>query len=283
MPRMKARTEQWLIGGVFAGIALILIVIAWLRYEREPEPEAPAAAPAAEEKPAGPRHPVRPPIDATPSSGERLVPLPPLADSDRFFALELGNVLGESLEKQLADEAVIEKFVATVDNLPRDKLAERLRPIGKVPGDFTVLESEDGERYAFSPDNDRRYDALVSMFTAAPTAEMVDLYRRFYPLFQEAYVNLGYPDGYFNDRVIEVIDHLLETPAPDDRPGLVRPHVLYEYADPALESLSSGQKAMLRLGGEHRTAVEAKLRELRSALADSESPPAAEPAEPTGP
>lgn len=277
---MKARTEQWLIGGVFAGIALVLIVIAWLRYERTPEPEEPAAAPVTETEaePEGPRHPVRPPIDAQPSASDRLVPLPPLADSDKFFALELGDVLGESLEKQLANEAVIEKFVATVDNLPRDKLAERLRPVGKVPGDFAVAESADGERYAWSPDNERRYDALVGMFTAAPTTDMVDLYRRFYPLFQEAYVNLGYPDGYFNDRVIEVIDHLLETPDVETPPDLVRPHVLYQYADPKLESLSSGQKAMLRLGSDHRAAVEEKLRELRSALADSASPRETEPA-----
>lgn len=263
---------------MFAGIALVLIVIAWLRYEREPAPEAPAAAePAAVAEPEGPRHPVRPPIDAEPSASERLVPLPPLADSDRFFSLELGNVLGDTLEAQLADEAIIEKVVATVDNLPRDKLSERLRPIGKVPGDFTAAETADPERFAWSPENDARYDALVTLFTSASTADILDLYRRFYPLFQEAYVNLGYPDGYFNDRVIEVIDHLLETPEPGGSPGLVRPHVLYQYADPALESLSSGRKALLRMGSEHRAAVKAKLRELRSALADTGAPAVDEP------
>ena len=44
------------------------------------------------------------------------------------------------------------------------------------------------------------------------------MYKQYYPLFQQAYVDLGYPEGYFNDRLVEVIDHLLATPG-RDRPG----------------------------------------------------------------
>jgi hypothetical protein len=46
----------------------------------------------------------------------------------------------------------------------------------------------------------------------------------------------------------------------------VQPSVLYKYADPKLESLSSGQKLLIRMGPENETAVKAKLRELRAAL-----------------
>ena len=42
--------------------------------------------------------------------------------------------------------------------------------------------------------------------------QLASIYVRYYPLFQEAYEELGYPGRYFNDRVIEIIDHLLQTP-----------------------------------------------------------------------
>jgi hypothetical protein len=42
--------------------------------------------------------------------------------------------------------------------------------------------------------------------------------------------------------------------------------VLYEFADPKLESRSAGQKALIRMGRDNATAVKDKLRELRSVL-----------------
>jgi hypothetical protein len=87
-------------------------------------------------------------------------------------------------------------------------------------------------------------------------------------LFQSAYTELGYPDAYFNDRLVEVIDHLLETPEPAGPVALVRPHVLYEYANPDLESLSSGQKLMLRMGNEHMVRIKKMLGELRQLITD---------------
>ena len=99
------------------------------------------------------------------------------------------------------------------------------------------------------------------------TEKIVAFYRRHYALFQEAYVRLGYPNGYFNDRLIEVIDHLLAAPEPKGPLRLKQPKVLYEFADPELESLSAGQKMMLRIGAENRAKVKARLSELRAALA----------------
>lgn len=93
-----------------------------------------------------------------------------------------------------------------------------------------------------------------------------ETYRRFYPLFQESYVRLGYPDGYFNDRAVEVIDHLLATPEPKDPIRLVRPHVLYEFADAELEALSSGQKLLLRMGSKNAASIKRVLKEFRALI-----------------
>ena len=41
---------------------------------------------------------------------------------------------------------------------------------------------------------------------------LVAAYVQLYPLFQAAYQELGYPHGYFNDRLVQAIDDLLATP-----------------------------------------------------------------------
>lgn len=44
------------------------------------------------------------------------------------------------------------------------------------------------------------------------TTPAVALYVRLYPLFQQAYEELGYPGRYFIDRFVAVLDQLLSTP-----------------------------------------------------------------------
>ena len=66
--------------------------------------------------------------------------------------------------------------------------------------------------------------------------QLRNVYFRFYPLFQQSYQNLGYPNGYFNDRLVQVIDMLLATPQPTGPIELVRPNVMYTFADPTLEA-----------------------------------------------
>ncbi len=252
-------------------LALAIAGAAWyFRAQLLPQPEPPAPpppAPAVDDSAAeaSPRHPLPPPA-AKPQRGE-LVELPPLDDSDAYFLLEMADLFGPDFEVLLQKEAIIDKIVATVDNLPRSRVAEKVRPVGRLAEPFRVVSAVgDGPVYV-SPESYLRYDPLVSQLTAADVDAVVDTYQRFYPLFQQSYERLGYPGGYFNDRVIEVIDHLLATPEPGEPIRLVRPHVLYEYADPELEALSSGQKLMLRMGGGNATAVKNTLRELRDKLA----------------
>ncbi|MDX1499287.1 MAG: DUF3014 domain-containing protein [Woeseiaceae bacterium] len=258
------RTNWWVAAVVVVAIGLA----AWYFLGRE-APVAPVAtpAPAAAEAPApaGPRHPL--PAPAAGVDDAALTPLPPLDDSDGYFALEIGNVLSRDIDELLADSNLIEKFVTTVDNLPRARIAERVRPLRPLPSEFRAGDTDSADEFVLAAENYRRYDALVAMVTAADLEAVVDTYRRFYPLLQEAYVGLGYPDGYFNDRVIEVIDHLLETPVPEEPVRLVRPHVLYEFADPELESLSSGRKMLIRMGPDNAAALKAVLAKLRDRLA----------------
>lgn len=257
-------------------VALLLVAaaagLAWFFWDGgvAPTAEPPAVEqpmPEVAAEPAEPLHPVEP-LDVSPGEGE-LVELPPLEESDSYFALALIDIFGADIEALLADEALIDKSVATVDNLSRSRVAEKIRPLGRLSGNFVVTAAGENGPLYLSEENYPRYDPLVNMVTGADLDDMVATYRRFYPLFQEAFAQLGYPDGYFNDRVVAVIDHLLETPQPEEPIRLVQPHVLYQFADPDLEALSAGQKLLLRMGPERAGRIRTVLRDLRARIAQS--------------
>ena len=257
---------KWLIALLVAAAAAALAWFLWDDFKPPPQPATvPQQAPIAETGPAEPLHPVEP-LSITPGEGE-LVELPPLAESDSYFALALVDLFGPDIEPLLADEALIDKTVATVDNLTRGRVAEKIRPLGRLPGNFVVTAAGDTGPFYLSPENYSRYDVLVNMLSGADLDELVATYRRFYPLLQEAFTQLGYPDGYFNDRVVAVIDHLLATPEPAEPIRLLQPHVLYEFADPQLEALSGGQKLLIRMGPDHISQVKAVLTEVRTRIA----------------
>ena len=159
----------------------------------------------------------------------------------------------------------------TVDNLPRSKTAVERRPVKATPGGTLVVTS--GDEITLSEENYARYAPFVSLVQSTDAKQLSTLYFHYYTLFQEAYENLGYPDKYFNDRLVEVIDNLLATPAPKGPVKLTQPRVFYEYADPALESLSAGQKVLLRMGNANAAQMKKKLREFRALIAKGPPPP----------
>jgi hypothetical protein len=66
--------------------------------------------------------------------------------------------------------------------------------------------------------------------------------------------------------MVTVIDMLLATPQITGPIQLVRPNVMYVFADPKLEALPAGQKVLIRMGADNAAAVKAKLMELRATI-----------------
>ncbi len=220
-----------------------------------PPPPASAAAPA-------PAPVVQHYAVATPASAESL---PPLAGSDPTVLDALKKIFGpDAAAKLLVPESIVRNLVATIDNLPRDHLSARVSPVHPPQGVFKATGRDDSLTVA--ADNGARYAPYVSAFEATDPSTVIAVYLRLYPLFQQAYIDLGFPNGYFNDRLVEVIDHLLAAPEPKAPVKLTVPHVLYEFADPDLEARSSGQKLMMRLGPDNEARVKAKLRAYRKEL-----------------
>ncbi|HBC52211.1 MAG TPA: DUF3014 domain-containing protein, partial [Stenotrophomonas maltophilia] len=115
--------------------------------------------------------------------------------------------------------------------------------------------------------NGARCAPYVQAFTALDPGATSTAYKRFYPLIQQAYVDLGRPDGYFNDRLVAVIDNLLDTPELAQSPVVQRDERgRYRFVDPTLQSRSIGQKALLRMDAAQARAVKQQLRAIRSAI-----------------
>ena len=224
---------------------------------RYPIPETPPAPPAAEPATA-------PEADRQPLAGQAS-PLPPLDDSDARVHGELARLFpGQRIAEQLNLDRIVRRFAVTVDNLPGAKLPRKQLSTRPVPGRFGV--SGEGDTLYLSPGNFSRYTPFVQLVENVDTEPLVSLYVEIYPLFQQAYEELGYPSAYFNDRLIDVIDHLLDTPDINEPVRLVRPKVLYQFADPQLEALSAGQEILIRVGPDNASRLKAKLRDLRAAL-----------------
>ncbi len=258
--------RQKLLAAIAAVALVVIAAVVYYENRKSHAPEEPLAPPAAARQPPEPA--IRNPVPEVPAE----TPLPALKESDGPFRDSLSGVVGRDAVSQfLAPNDVIRRIVVTVDNLPRKKVAVERRPILPTGGTFATSGSE--ESLTLSPNNYARYAPLVRLVEAADANQLAALYFRYYPLFQRAYEDLGYPNAYFNDRLVEVIDDVLATPHVNGPIKLVQPRVFYEFADPALEAKSAGQKLLLRMGTENAAAIKAKLTEIRNIIVSKKPAP----------
>ena len=238
---------RWIIGGA---VLVAVAIGAWFWLKREPAPEAPPAPPPAAAAPAI-KNPIVTPDDIDPN----------LSATEQVATL-IGTPRFESL---FVPDDFVKKVVATVDRLARSDVAARMNPAKPPAGDFAT--AGEGDSIVLGAANFARYAPWIELVDSLDAQATAALYKRLYPQFQAAYENLGNPDAYFNDRVVEVIDHLLSAPEAPATIALVRPNVFYEFADPALEARSAGRKLLLRMGPGNAARVKAKLREIRGLIA----------------
>lgn len=267
--------------GSTATIVIVLLIAAgaaWWFWGRTPPPPAavPVAAAPAEPpippapEPTGPQNPV----DALQAPDAAL---PALAASDRYVLDALVALLGRGpVASLLQTDGFAGRVVATADNLTRPQAAARLWPVQPSTSQFQVEGS--GNTKTIAAANAKRYGAVLSLAESVPMDRLARLYAGLYPLFQQAYEELGYPRGYFNDRLVAVLDHLQQAPEPQGplRVQLTevkgeladpRPWVRYEFADPDLQALSSGQKILVRMGPANERRAKALLAAFRQQIA----------------
>lgn len=251
------RRLSWWVWVLLAVLALIVAgVIYYLMQDHEPGiARAPAAPPpVASAAPQARKPDIRHPVPR--ADGEPDKPLPPLDQSDEPLGERLASLLGnKAFDDFINPKELVRRVVVTVDNLPRKAVPMRMRVVKQAPGQFSS-----------GAQNAARYDDQVKLFQSLDAHKLVQVYVRFYPLLQSAYSELGQPDAYFNDRMVEAIDDMLAAPELSETPQLVQPKVWFQYAEADLEGRSAGQKIMMRIGPANEAKVKAKLRSIRSEL-----------------
>lgn len=240
-----------------AAIAVIIVgVVVYTQFmggEPEPEPAPPPPPPpAVVEEPAP--EPERPSIV-----------VPPLDESDEpLRALLEGLSAHPRLADALATDGIARAFVTAVV-----AIANGESPAG------TLRYLEPDERFAIAeregmvvidPASFERYTWITGVFSSLDAAGAAELYNQLEPLFNEAYREIGFPDGNFRDALDAAMNRIASTPVPEGYVEIRRGNVLWEFRDPALESLSPAQKHLLRMGPANARLVQSKIREVQAAL-----------------
>lgn len=276
MQKEKTTVWPWVLGVLLVGGVAVLLLRDRFSSGSESAPAAPspvAAAPAqalpaaaaegAPEAAAAIQHPLDTRLQADPA-------LPALADSDAPALQALGALFpGDALLAPLLRDFVIARLVGHINLLDRSSVPPTALAARPLAGELQVEQRADGVEDAqqIAAGNAARYAPFVAAFTAADADAVANSYRRFYPLVQQAYADLGHPDAYFNDRLVAVIDHLLASPEPARPLAVVRDERgRYRFVDPALQSRSVGQKLLLRMDAAQAAAVKRQLRAIRAAI-----------------
>lgn len=270
-------------------IVLVLALAAWYLFSvKTPEVEQPpVAAPPIPQQPTEPMKPAE--VAPEPAAEETApeiappveeeTPLPALAESDAAAVERLAELAGEApLTDYIVGDAVIPRIVATVDALDGRQVPGVIQAVRGPGGEFlatrderpeAVIRNEAGDpipQYVVDPANYQRYSVYVEMLEAMDPGDLASAFRNYQPLFEKAFSQMGYPEGDFGQRLRSVIDDLLVTPEPPRPLRLIKPEAYFLYADEELESLSAGQKVLLRMGPDNAARVKDRLRAFRDAL-----------------
>lgn len=251
---------------VAAGVYLVRMAMRPAASEANPSVNVPVPSSSAPVSAASTaiQHPIAQ-AESSPASASTAA-LPALVDSDASVLDALATLAnGGDVRALLVPGQIISRVVATVDALPRHSMGSSyLLPLHTPKGSMQT-EQANGVTL-IGAGNTGRYDPYMTVLESVDPHALVAWYKHNYPLFQQAYRELGYPRGYFNDRLIAAIDDMLAAPELHDPIAVTRSGPRYVFVDPRLQSLSNGQKLMVRLGSANETQFKAKLRMIRSLL-----------------
>ncbi len=222
----------------------------------------PAELPPAEDIPRSPA-PVSEAADQT--SEPVAPPLPPLEESDSLMREQLAAAgMGAELDQLEAEDNLIQLGTALIDGFSRGVVQYKLLPLKRPSQPFGVV--IEGQRLYMDSAAYARYDEYAEAISALDTQALVGTFHRMRPLYEQAYAQLGLDPEAFDNAVIRMLDHVMQTPEIDQPIELTRKSVMYQYADPQLEQLSPVQKQLLRMGPQNLRRIKEQAATLRAGL-----------------
>ncbi len=196
-----------------------------------------------------------------------LPPLPSLDDSDKL-ALEKASQLSwlPNYTTALISKDMLRNFVTFIDNLSKGNLATKFTPLKRPKQKFLVRESE--QKLFLDETSYKRYTPYIDIINSLNIELALEHYQRLMPLIDEAYMELGYESGAFNQTLIDAIEMMLAAPVIRQPIELVAPSVMYKFKDQELEELPAAQKLMLRMGPDNTTQLRPKLQQIQITLSE---------------
>jgi hypothetical protein len=234
------------------------------RIRIQPETPPPAVADTEVEVAPAPTE-VEPEPEPEPDAGPALQ-LPSLSNSDSFVLNQIRALQnGAALVELLSDEQLVRSFVVLVDNVSRNSFPQTALPYRGMSEEMPVRNLDDN-LFVMEQAAHGRFDDIIDTFVAVDTGAAMALYRALSPLFQRAYAELGYGDASFDTALSRAINNVLQMDIPEGPYQLVKPSVMYLYADADLENLPAVHKQLIRLGPENTARLKNKLRQFADRL-----------------
>ena len=195
-----------------------------------------------------------------------LVELPSLNDSDDFVLEGLRALQnGAALIRVLADEQLIRSIVVFVDNISRGEFPQTSLPYKRIEQEMSVR-NIDENLFVMEANAHERFNQLIDTFVAVDTDQAMTLYRTLQPLFQQAYAEIGSRNVNFDDTLRSAINAVRRSPNAEGPYQLVKPSVMFLYADASIENMEEMQKQLIRIGPENTEKLKAKLRQFSEQL-----------------
>ncbi|MFM1897406.1 MAG: hypothetical protein RLZZ385_2480 [Pseudomonadota bacterium] len=195
-----------------------------------------------------------------------VVQLPSLGDSDGFLMERLRAIQnGAALLGMLTDTQLIRSLVVFVDNVSKGEIPDTNLPYRAIQQEMPVRNIDDN-LFVMDEAAHHRFDRVIDTLLAVDTEQAMGLYRILSPLFQQAYAEIGYRDVNFDNTLRRAINVVLQYDEVEGPFQLVKPSVMYLYADASIESLQEVQKQLIRLGPENTEKLKGKLRDVLQLL-----------------
>jgi hypothetical protein len=199
-----------------------------------------------------------------PVPGEN-IELPPLGETDATVRQLVGALSSHpKVAAWLTTDQLIRNFAVVVVNISNGRSpTQHLRAV-RPTGEFVADQEREAARIDLR--SYRRYDDYADAVGALDAEGTARLYATLKPRIQDAYRELGYPEGDFDRAMERAIVELLNAPVIEGDIALTPKSVSWDFADPKLQSLSSAQRQFLRMGPRNMRIVKAKLREIAPLL-----------------
>ena len=195
-----------------------------------------------------------------------VIQLPTLNNSDSFVFEGLRAMQnGAAIVQLLAQDQIVRKFVVFVENISRGEFPQTGLPY-RALGQEMPVRNIDENLFVMEESAHARFDDIVQTFVSLDTDTALAFYRTLSPLFQQAYAEIGFRNVSFDDTLRSAINNIVRTTNMEGPYQLVKPSVMYLYADASIENLQEVHKQLLRLGPDNTIILKEKLREFASQL-----------------